>query len=149
MRHPRHSLSETIGTALKNARQRRAWSQAEVAERVGIAAEVYGRLERGRIVPRADTLVRLAVALEVTADTLLGLAMGNEAPQPPPEVATEDDQAALLRRRETRRLLRRLDAASPRTLQLLDLLLGAIQKDAARGCLGPRKQSATASKRRR
>jgi transcriptional regulator with XRE-family HTH domain len=125
------SLATTIGEALKRARTQRSWSQAETAERAGIAVEVYGRLERGRIVPMATTLVRLAVALGASTDSLVGLGMPNHEPLVL-EADAPEGKGSLLKRREARRLLRRLDAASPRTLQLLDLLLSAIAKDAAR-----------------
>ena len=145
MRLSRPPLTTIIGSALRTARTSRAYSQAEVAERAGLAAEAYGRLERGGIVPRADTLVRLAVALGVTTDSLVGLAMGNEAVQAQSSAEAGDERPGLLKRREARRLLKRLDGASPRTLQLLDLLLAAVEKDAAR----PRAARPAATKRRR
>jgi len=50
---PRHieirqrRLPATLGTALKQARKRADMAQEEVAEGIGNALEVYGRMERG------------------------------------------------------------------------------------------------------
>ncbi|HEY0092769.1 MAG TPA: helix-turn-helix transcriptional regulator, partial [Archangium sp.] len=40
-------LAATIGTAARAARVQANLTQEDVAERVGLATEVYGRLERG------------------------------------------------------------------------------------------------------
>lgn len=66
-------LSEIIAERMRGARQALGLTQAEAAERCGLAPEAYGRLERGLALPRADTLVALAQALEVSSDHLLGL----------------------------------------------------------------------------
>ena len=47
--------------------------QAELAESCDVAVEAYGRLERGVAFPRADTVLRLAAALECTTDESFGL----------------------------------------------------------------------------
>ncbi|HTR55016.1 MAG TPA: helix-turn-helix transcriptional regulator, partial [Kofleriaceae bacterium] len=46
-------------------------NQADVAERVGISNEVYGRFERGLIAPRLSTLLRLCNVLRVEPNDLL------------------------------------------------------------------------------
>lgn len=66
-------LHQTFATALRSAREACGWSQADLADRTALSVEAYGRLERGRVLPRAATLVRLARALEVGVDDLLGL----------------------------------------------------------------------------
>lgn len=117
------SLAARFARELRAARQARQWTQAELAERVGIAVEVCGRLERGVALPRADTLVRLAAALGVSADDLLGLkAQGaTVAPQ------TAEPSAEYAQRPELRRLVRRLGEESPQTVRLLESLVSSIR----------------------
>ncbi len=66
-------LAMTLGAAAHAARTRVALTQAEVARRVGVKLEVYGRIERGRVFPSVPTLRRLCVTLRVPSDALLGL----------------------------------------------------------------------------
>lgn len=66
-------LSETLAERLRASRLLCGLTQAEVAERCGLAVEAYGRLERGLALPRADTLVALAKTLRASSDHLLGL----------------------------------------------------------------------------
>jgi len=47
-------------------------TQSEVAEVLGMAPEVYGRIERGEFMPSVVTLVNVATVLRVTPDQLLG-----------------------------------------------------------------------------
>jgi transcriptional regulator with XRE-family HTH domain len=66
-------LAITVGAAARAARVRLGLTQADVAERVGIAMEVYSRMERGKVLPSVTTLRRLCQVLRIGADTLLGL----------------------------------------------------------------------------
>lgn len=65
------AFAQRFGENLVRARKRAGLSQDEV----GFCAELHrtevSQLERGLRVPRADTLVRLAGALSVDANTLL------------------------------------------------------------------------------
>lgn len=70
-------LARKIGGSARAARKSLALTQAEVAEKADLATEVYGRLERGGMLPSLPTLFRLAKALHVPVATLVG-----EAPQP-------------------------------------------------------------------
>ena len=104
-------LRAQIGAASRAARRRLGLTQAEVAERIGIVPEVYGRLERGRMLPSVVTLVRLCRALSVSADEMLGLA-GEPAlaPGPQPSGGPAPD---------VRRLLRRAGALDPRAARAI------------------------------
>jgi transcriptional regulator with XRE-family HTH domain len=62
-----------MAESLRTARQELGWTQAEVAADIGVATEVYGRMERGLLQPSVRTLRKLAIALRVPTDTLLGL----------------------------------------------------------------------------
>src|SRR5262245_52542921 len=66
-------LALTLGAACREARLRLNLTQEDVAERINLVTEVYGRLERGNMLPSVETLRRLSVALGVPADTLLSL----------------------------------------------------------------------------
>lgn len=113
------SLSATFARELRAARRTRGWTQAELAERAGIAVEVCGRLERGQVLPRADTLVRLAVELGVSTDALLGIASPRERAAAEPETEYGDPP-------ELRRLVRRLRGESGRTIRQLDAFVSSL-----------------------
>lgn len=81
-------LAKQIGKRAREARDALQLTQAEVAERVGIATEVYGRLERGKMMPSVGTLVHLVRVLGVTADQLLSS----------PYLSAQKEQAPELRR---------------------------------------------------
>lgn len=116
------ALAAPFAQRLRAARQARKWTQAELAERADIAVEVYGRLERGRALPRADTLVNLASALGTTTDDLLGL--GGAVAQ---RRHVSEQQAEYGDSTEFRRLVRRLRRESRRTIHLLDALVSSMR----------------------
>ena len=66
-------LAMTLAAAAHAARARAGLTQAEVARRVGVQLEVYGRIERGEVFPSVPTLRRICVVLEIPSDELLGL----------------------------------------------------------------------------
>lgn len=57
---------------LRQIRQRRFLSQAELAEKAGIGENTIRRLELGQTEPRGRTVRRLAEALGVTPEDLIG-----------------------------------------------------------------------------
>lgn len=57
---------------LKKLRQARSLSQTRLAELLGVLARTYNRWERGGHVPHAEMLVKMADALQVSVDELLG-----------------------------------------------------------------------------
>lgn len=123
------TLATTFARELRSARRARGLTQAELAERVGVAVEVCGRLERARALPRAETLARLSAALGVSADVLLGLApSGNTAPPP----AAAEPEAEYARRPDIRRLMRRLGHESPQTVRLLGALVASLRRQGGR-----------------
>ncbi|MBO6560475.1 MAG: helix-turn-helix transcriptional regulator [Nisaea sp.] len=63
--------SEIFRQRLKNARELRGYSQEELAKRARMPASSIAHFETGRK-PSFDSLRRLAVALEITTDYLLG-----------------------------------------------------------------------------
>ncbi|WP_309895776.1 helix-turn-helix transcriptional regulator [Archangium sp.] len=115
-------LATRLGESARAARQRLNLTQEDVAERIGIATEVYGRLERGNMLPSVPTFRKLCAVLGLSADEALGLSSESPAtwaPTPPPPEASEPA--------ELRRLLRRarqLDRNSLRVLSLVAAHLG-------------------------
>ena len=107
-RHPRtkKKLTEHLGAALREARIKAEWTQADVAEQVGVATDVYGRMERGHLTPSVLNLRTLCRVLRLGADAALGL----EPHEPPAwakeETAAEEDSPRL---RRLVRTLRQLD----------------------------------------
>ena len=66
--------TEMIAERIRTARTSRGWSQKELATRAGIHPVVLNRLEKGhKAGVQAETIRRLAEALQVTSDYLLGL----------------------------------------------------------------------------
>ena len=117
-------LAITIGKALRKARESSGLTQEDAADRAGISAEFYARMERGRTLPSVPTLVRLAEALGVSADELLGRPAERRAGAPAvatPARGVEDESP------EVRRLVRRLRRARPKALRLVGLLLGELE----------------------
>jgi len=80
-------------------------TQAEVAEGIGNAPEVYGRMERGGLLPSVQTLLRLCLILGMGPHELMGFAEV-EAKQSAPGATTVPP--GLSDTPEKRRLLRRL-----------------------------------------
>jgi transcriptional regulator with XRE-family HTH domain len=65
--------SEIFAERLKTAREElRKWSQSDLAGRAGMPPSSIAHFESGSRKPSFDTLRRLANALEVTTDYLLG-----------------------------------------------------------------------------
>jgi transcriptional regulator with XRE-family HTH domain len=64
---------ETFGERLARFRKDRGFTQVELAEKVGIIQALVSDYERSKLRPHADIIIRFALALEVSADELLGL----------------------------------------------------------------------------
>lgn len=65
------SLGKEIGERIRAHRRALAWSQARLAEAVGITPNYVGLLERGEKLPTLETLVAVAAALGTSASALL------------------------------------------------------------------------------
>ena len=71
---------QRVGARIKAERQKRGWSQNELASRIPGKTDgaAVGRWERGGVFPRANTLDSIAQALEVDPSVLL-----SGEPEPP------------------------------------------------------------------
>ncbi len=65
------AVAQRFGRNLLRYRRQVAMSQDELSERASLHRTEISMLERGLTVPRIDTLIKLASALEVPADQLL------------------------------------------------------------------------------
>jgi transcriptional regulator with XRE-family HTH domain len=110
-------LAATIGTAARAARVQANLTQEDVAERVGLATEVYGRLERGGMLPSVPTLKRLSETLRIPSDVLLGLQPAQENFWTKPEAPVPVEEPG-----EIRRLMRTVKKLEPAEFRLLSLL---------------------------
>jgi transcriptional regulator with XRE-family HTH domain len=95
-------LGATLGRALRAARMRAGLTQADLAASIGKAPEVYGRLERGKMLPSVPTLFRLCVALRSGPHELMGFAPVGTLPdaarrEVPPDLADTPEMRRLLR----------------------------------------------------
>lgn len=64
-------LASRLGKRIATRRKSLAWTQDDLAERMGVDAETISRFERGAHLPSLPTLERLAVALRVEVGALL------------------------------------------------------------------------------
>ncbi len=64
--------SEIFTKRLREARKLRGWSQEELAAKADMPATTIGHFEGGTRKPSFESLRRLAIALEITTDYLLG-----------------------------------------------------------------------------
>ncbi|OJT23388.1 hypothetical protein BO221_20250 [Archangium sp. Cb G35] len=83
------------------ARMRLELTQEQVAKAVGFVPTVYGRIERGDMMPSTPKLKALCVLLGISADVLLGVKPSEdpptqEPPAPPPGDPPELRRLAML-----------------------------------------------------
>lgn len=124
-RKTRAQLARHLGTVARAARQELGLTQEEVAERLGVAAEVYARIERGRALPRVTNLRNLCCVLRVDAGALLGTAKGGGSAlpaEPTHKPVTEVSGSPLLRR-----LLRKAQTLPEHALRALCLFAHALE----------------------
>lgn len=122
-------LATALGATARSARMRAGLTQADVADRVGIATEVYGRLERGKMLPSVPTLWRLCSVLNTPSDEFLGLTHAPGAPvpgEPLAPFASAEESSEADSTPEMRRLVRTLRKLGRPELKLMNLVAGAI-----------------------
>lgn len=64
---------ESIGQRIAKFRKLKGYTQIELAKKIGINQALVSDYERDKIRPHPEMIVRFAIALEVSADQLLGL----------------------------------------------------------------------------
>ena len=116
-------LPRTVGEAARLARMRAGLTQSDVARQIGVATEVYGRMERGKMLPSVPTLLRLCLVLRSGPDELMGMApngAGDESRWANEVPSGLDDTP------EMRRVLRSLRRLNRPQLKLVYLVSTAI-----------------------
>lgn len=81
-----------VGPRLRSARERRGWSQTELAYHASLSMPEVSRFEHNVRDPRSSTLARLACVLGVSADYLLGLT-DTDKPHPKPDPQPQSARA--------------------------------------------------------
>lgn len=66
-------MGENFNDNLRTARERKGFSQKEMAERIGVAKSTYSLYESGNREPNVQTIKKIADTLNVSADELLGI----------------------------------------------------------------------------
>jgi transcriptional regulator with XRE-family HTH domain len=81
---------ETIGQRISRLRKEKGLSQVELAQKIGLIQALVSEYERDKIRPHYEMVIRFALALEISADELLGLT--------PPKKAVSKPSLKILRR---------------------------------------------------
>ncbi len=66
-------MGDNFNDNLRIARERRGFSQKEMAEKIGVAKSTYSLYESGNREPNVQTIKKIADILNVSADELLGI----------------------------------------------------------------------------
>ncbi len=104
----------TIAESLRRFRQDYGLTQKQVADKIGVYPQAYAALERSKtgehIIPRVDTLIKIAQAFNVSLDYLAGLTddprtikqileeLGDAAPVAVPEELTLESLQAEIKK---------------------------------------------------
>lgn len=100
------TAAETLAKNLRDFREIRSLTQAELGSRAQMAAASVSHFETGQRVPSLESLVRLADALEVSVDALLGRAAPADGVQVDPVFLRASKASA-----DTLEVVRRVTAA--------------------------------------
>lgn len=101
---------------------RAGFTQVDLAASIGKAPEVYGRMERGKMLPSVPTLFRLCVALRSGPHELMGFAPVSTLP----DATQREVPSELADTPEMRRLLRLLGRLQGLQLKLILRLVVAL-----------------------
>ena len=67
-------MPEGLANRLREARAERGWTQAELAERVGVTRKTINTVENGVFTPSTTLALKLAQAMDTTVEALFQLA---------------------------------------------------------------------------
>ncbi|MFT4195947.1 helix-turn-helix domain-containing protein [Ottowia sp.] len=70
-KHPGKPLAQRLGTQIAVLRKTKEWTQADLAERIGVEPETISRFERGATTPSLQTLEKISHCLRVRIGELL------------------------------------------------------------------------------
>ncbi|HEV2973996.1 MAG TPA: helix-turn-helix transcriptional regulator [Solirubrobacteraceae bacterium] len=66
--------NQTLGKAIRSARESHGYAQEAFARQASMDRSYYGAIERGEFNVSVDTVIKIATALEMTACELFGRA---------------------------------------------------------------------------
>ena len=66
-------MTERLANTLREAREARGWTQAELAERIGVSRKTINTVENGVFVPSTVIALKLATALGEPVESLFSL----------------------------------------------------------------------------
>jgi transcriptional regulator with XRE-family HTH domain len=116
-------IQPALGEVAREARERLGLTQTQVANKVGLVPGVYGRIERGDMMPSVPTLHRICLVLGISSDALLGLDPSRvvaRVDESPPEENLPP---------ELRRVLHQLRAWPTKRLKVLSRVLTLIASE--------------------
>ncbi len=116
-------IQPALGEVAREARERLGLTQLQVANKVGLVSGVYGRIERGDMMPSVPSLHRICLTLGISSDALLGLN--------PSRVVARVDEAPSEETLspELRRVLHQLRTWSSKRLKMLSRVLTLIASE--------------------
>lgn len=119
-------LSRTLSKQLAKARSALDLTQEEASERIGITVEYYARIERGKALPSLLTFAQIAVALEVSTDSLMQLGEITQRPVSglPTWFSAPEEEVS----KQLRRLMRRLRHVPPEVVNAVDSVLKQLER---------------------
>ncbi len=79
-----HREENEVGGRILSSRLRRGLSQGTVSRLAGIHSSYLSRIETGKVHPTVRTAVRIATALQISLDELLGPSPANHSDKPCP-----------------------------------------------------------------
>ena len=65
--------SELIGSNIRKIRELQRKTQDEIAEEGGVDVKTIGNIERGKVIPKAQTLANIARNSGTSVDDILGI----------------------------------------------------------------------------
>jgi len=108
-------MSTAFGQKLKNVREEKDFKREDLAKKIGTSSAIIGRYERGERTPSVDIAKKIAEALEVSLDYLVG------------------DTSVLIKDKKMMYRLEVLQKVNPdyqdRILYMLDLMLKDAQRE--------------------
>jgi len=66
-------VSEALIVRLRDARAERGWTQAELADRIGVSRKTINTIENGVFIPSTVLALKLAKAFETDVEALFAL----------------------------------------------------------------------------
>ena len=66
-------MAENLSNHVREAREAKGWTQAELAERIGVSRKTVNTVENGVFVPSTIVALKLAQALDESVETLFQL----------------------------------------------------------------------------